>query len=227
MATQNAEGVFILEKDDVFDFEKHLSLLHVGTYWDPAACGAPHDLDAHAVLLIHRRDDPNAPAMYGGGSHFLTYANKTLAPAAAEDGDMAGFQTADGSMWHSTDNRKGGDAGAGLNVHGEGHEEALSEEMMVHLSKLPAKGAEVAIWLTIHKARERGLDFSEIKGLYVEVGDAEDNELCRYQPTGEFAGFTALQVGSLMKKADDSWSFQAIGAGSKVGLGEIIAAYQG
>lgn len=226
MATQDAEGVFVLEKDDVFDFEKHLSLLHVGTYWDPATSGPPHDIDAHAVLLIHRRDDPNAPAMYGGGSHFLTYANKTLVPATDEDGDVTGFQTSDGSMWRSADNRKGGDSGVS-SAHGEGHEEALSEEMSVHLSKLPAKGAEVAIWLTIHKAQERGLDFSKVKGLFIEVCDAEDNELCRYLPTGEFAGFTALQVGSLMKKADGSWSFQAIGAGSKVGLGEIIAAYQG
>lgn len=227
MAKQGDDGVFVLEKDDVFDFEKHLKSLHVGSYWDPATSGPAHDLDAHGVLLIHRRDDPNAPAMYGAGSHFLTYANKTLVPATDEDGDIVGFQTADGSMWHSADNRKGGDAGAGRNAHGGDAAETLSEEMMVDLSKLPAKGVEVAIWLTIHKAEDRGLDFSKIKGLFVEVCDAEDNELCRYQPTGEFAGFTALQVGSLMKKADGSWSFQAIGAGSKVGLGEIIAAYQG
>jgi tellurium resistance protein TerD len=225
MATVDAEGVFVLEKDDVFNFEKELSLLHVGTFWEPATGGAPHDLDAHAVLLIHRRGDANAPAMYGGGSHFLTYANKTLVPGTDEDGEESGFQTVDGSMWHSIDNRKGGDAGV-TGAHGGGHEEALSEEMSVELSKLPAQGAEIAIWLTIHKAQERNLDFSKIKGLFIEVCDAEDNELCRYYPTGEFAGFTALQVGSLMKAADGSWSFQAIGAGSRVGLGEIISAYQ-
>ena len=97
---------------------------------------------------------------------------------------------------------------------------------MIHLSRLPAKGVEVAVWLTVYKAEERRLDFSAIKGLFVEVCDANDNELCRYHPTGEFAGFTALQVGSLMKKPDGSWSFTAIGAGSKTGLGDIIKAYQ-
>ena len=99
--------------------------------------------------------------------------------------------------------------------------------MHIHLSRLPAKGAEIAVWLTIHKAKERGLDFSKIKGLFVEVCDADGNEMCRYHPTGEFAGFSALQVGSLMKKPDGAWSFTAVGAGSKTGLADIISAYQG
>lgn len=225
MVKVDSEGVFILEKDDVFDIDKRLTSLHVGTYWEPATGGPAHDLDAHAVLLTHRGGNPDSPAMYGGGSHFLTYANRTLVPAPAEDEE--GFQTTDGSMWHSTDNRRGGDFGGEHKKHGDSHEEELSEEMMIHLSKLPAKGAEVAVWLTIYKAEDRGLDFSKIKGLFIEVCDADGNELCRYHPTGEFAGFTALQVGSLMRKPDDSWSFQAIGAGSKAGLGDIIKAYQG
>lgn len=227
MANIDQDGVFVLEKDDIFQIDKGFKSVHVGTFWDPAPSGPAHDLDAHAVLLIHRNNDANAPAMYGGGSHFLTYANKTLVPAQDEDGDVEGFQTTDGSMWHSIDNRRGGVAEAEHGKHGDAHEEELSEEMMIHLSQLPAKGAEVAIWLTIHKAQERSIDFSKIKGLFVEVCDAEGNELCRYHPTGEFAGNTALQVGSLMKQDDDSWNFTAIGAGSSAGLGEIISAYQG
>lgn len=227
MATTDQEGVFVLEKDDVFQIDKAITSLHVGTYWDPASGGAAHDVDAHAVLLIHRGGDASSPAMYGGGSHFLTYANKTLTPAQSEDGDVAGFQTADGAMWHSSDNRTGGQMDEDDKPQGYKHPEALSEEMMIALSRLPEKGAEVAVWLTIHKAQERGLDFSKIKGLFIEVCDAEDNELCRYRPTGEFAGHTALQVGSLMRQADGSWAFTAIGAGSSADLGEIIKAYQG
>lgn len=220
------DGVFVLEKDDVFQIDKGFKSIHVGTFWEPSSGGPGHDVDSHAVLLIHRGGDANVPAMYGAGSHFLTYANKTLVPARDDDGDVVGYQTVDESMWHSTDNRRGGASEADHGQHNDGHEEELSEEMMIHLSQLPAKAAEVAIWLTIHKAQERGIDFSKIKGLFVEVCDAEGNELCRYHPTGEFVGHTALQVGSLMKQEDDSWSFTAIGAGSSVGLGEIISAYQ-
>lgn len=226
MIKTDQDGVFVLEKDDVFQIDKGFKSVHVGTFWEPSYGGPAHDVDSHAVLLVHRGGDANAPAMYGGGSHFLTYANKTLGPARDEDGEVVGFQTVDGSMWHSADNRRGGGSDADHGQHKDSHDEELSEEMMIHLSQLPPKAAEVAIWLTIHKARERGIDFSKIRGLFIEVCDAEGNELCRYHPSGEFVGHTALQVGSLMKQADGSWSFTAIGAGSSVGLGEIIAAYQ-
>ncbi len=226
MVNNNEAGVFVLEKGDIFEVDKNLHSLHIGTFWDAAEGGAAHDVDSHAVLLVHRGGDASAPVMYGQGSHFLTYANKTLVPAKDDDGDVVGFQTADQSMWHSADNRRGGAMEAEKD-HGGGHEEELSEEMHIHLSRLPAKGAEIAVWLTIHKAKERGLDFSKIKGLFVEVCDADGNEMCRYHPTGEFAGFSALQVGSLMKKPDGAWSFTAVGAGSKTGLADIISAYQG
>ncbi|MEO8002278.1 MAG: TerD family protein [Arenimonas sp.] len=229
MTSNKEAGVFVLEKGDIFEVDKRLHTLHIGTFWDAAKGGtAAHDVDSHAVLLIHRGGDASAPVMYGQGSHFLTYANKTLVPAKDEDGDVVGFQTADESMWHSSDNRRGG-AMEGESGHhgGGGHEEELSEEMKIQLSRLPVKGAEIAVWLTIHKAKERGLDFSKIKGLFVEVCDADGNELCRYNPTGEFAGYSALQVGSLMRKPDGAWSFTAIGAGSKTGLADIISAYEG
>lgn len=226
MSKSSEPGVFVLEKGDTFNVDKALHTLHIGAFWDAAKGAVAHDLDAHAVLLTHRGGDSGAPVMYGQGSHFLTYANKTLVPAKDEDGDVIGFQTSDESMWHSVDNRRGGAMEVGSS-HESAHEEELSEEMRVNLALLPPKGAEIAVWLTIHKAQERKLDFSKIRGLFIEVCDAEDNELCRYNPTGEFAGFTALQVGSLMRNADGGWTFTAVGAGSKTGLAEIITAYGG
>ncbi|TDR27744.1 TerD family protein [Hydromonas duriensis] len=227
MTVKTEAGVFVLEKGDIFEVDKQLKSLHIGTFWEPADGGPAHDIDSHAVLLVHRGGNSDAPLMYGEGSHFLTYANKTLKPTTDEDGDVTGFETSDKSMWHSADNRRGGAGSSEHNEHGDAHEEELSEEMMIHLSDLPAKGVEIAIWLTIHKAQERQLDFSKIEGLFVEVCDADGNELCRYHPTGEFAGFYALQVGSLMKKEEGSWAFTAVGAGSKAGLADIISAYQG
>lgn len=227
MPTVDSEGVFVLEKGDEFVLEKGLESIHIGTYWAPATSGSAHDLDSHAALLIHRRNDPNNPVMYGSGSHFLTYANRGLVQSTGEDADEEGFQTKDGAMWHSADNRRGGDSSSGQHDKGQVSDEELSEEMRIDLRRLPANGAEVAIWLTIHEAAQRRLDFGKIQGLFIEVCDAEDNELCRYYPTGEFAGFTALQVASLMRQPDGSWIFTAIGAGSKTGLGDIIKAYQG
>lgn len=219
------DGVFVLEKNDTFEIDKGFKTVHVGVFWEPAERGQPQlDVDTHAILLVYKGGDSNTPKMYGQGSHFLTYANKTLSSVSDDDGTKIGFQTADSSMFHSEDNRRGGDSGLEHDAH-EDPEEEISEEMTFNLDKLPQTGLEVAIWLTIHDASKRKLDFSKINGLFVEVCDPSDSQLCRYHPAGEFAGFTALQVASLVRDDRGSWSFHAIGAGSKKGLQDIIDAY--
>jgi len=133
-------------------------------------------------------------------------------------------------MWHERDDRTGRSGGAAHKEEDrdadEGHHvEGFREEFKIVLAKLPPDVSELAVWATIHDAERKRQDFGKVKNAYIEVCDAMDDELCRYQLTSEFAGLTTIQVASFLKQTDGSWKFHAVGAGSNAGLGEVIGAY--
>lgn len=134
-------------------------------------------------------------------------------------------------MWHERDDRTGrGAARPPEDDHeeeekGGHHDEGFREEFRITLADLPADISELAIWATIHDAERKRQDFGRVRNAYIEVCDAMDDELCRYQLTSEFAGKTTIQVASFLKQPDGSWKFHAVGAGSNAGLGEVIEAY--
>lgn len=226
-------ATFKLEKGQSFQIQKEMELVHSGLVWDsPEGSGPAFDLDVHCFALVHPAGDPNRARLYNDGSHALCYAfvrgpgNPEGSLSKNPDGS---FQTDDGSMWHERDDRTGrggpvradDDDGEEEGHHGEG----FREEFKIVLKKLPADVAELAVWATIHDAERKRQDFGKVKNAYIEVCDAMDDELCRYQLTAEFAGKTTIQVASFLKQPDGSWKFHAIGAGSNAGLGEVINAY--
>lgn len=230
-------ATFNLSKGQSFQIKKEMELVHSGLVWDPPEGSGPaFDLDVHCFALVHPGGDPARARLYNDSSHALCYAF-VRGPANVEgslkknpDGS---FQTEDGSMWHERDDRTG--RGGALAGHDdddgdekEGHHgEGFREEFKIILAKLPTDVAELAVWSTIHDAERKRQDFGKVKNAYIEVCDAMDDELCRYQLTSEFAGKTTIQVASFLRQADGSWKFHAVGAGSNAGLGEIINAYLG
>jgi tellurium resistance protein TerD len=185
---------------------------------------------------VHPRGDAQRARLFNDGSHALCYAF-VRGPGNAEgslnknaDGS---FETEDGSMWHERDDRtgRGGPVRADDDEdededHGSGHhDEGFREEFKIELAKLPAEIVELAVWATIHEAERKRQHFGKVKNAYIEVCDAMDSELCRYQLTAEFAGKTTIQVASFLRQADGSWKFHAVGAASNAGLGEVINAY--
>jgi tellurium resistance protein TerD len=228
-------ATFKLTKGQSFQLQKEIQLVHSGLVWDPPEGSGPaFDLDVHCFALVHPGADANRARLYNDGSHALCYAF-VRGPANAE-GSLAknpdgSFETDDGSMWHQRDDRTGrgiapepdddGDEGGGH------HDEGFREEFKIVLANLPAEIDELAVWATIHDAERKRQDFGKVKNAYIEVCDAMDDELCRYQLTAEFAGKTTIQVASFLKQPDGSWKFHAVGAGSTAGLGEVIQAYLG
>ncbi|MFT4180519.1 MAG: TerD family protein [Rhizobium sp.] len=227
-------ATFNLAKGQSFQISKGIELVHSGLVWDPPEGNGPaFDLDVHCFALVHPGGDAGRARLYNDGSHALCYA--FVSGPGNPEGSLTknvdgSFQTADGSMWHERDDRTGrggsshreddgDDEGAGH--HGEG----FREEFKIILAKLPADVSELAVWATIHDAERKRQDFGKVKNAYIEVCDAMDDELCRYQLTSEFAGKTTIQVASFLKQSDGSWKFHAIGAGSNAGLGEVINAY--
>ncbi len=233
-------ATFKLSKGQSFQLEKQIQLVHSGLVWDPPeGTGPAFDLDVHCFALVHPQGDANRARLYNDGSHALCYAfvrgpgNPEGSLAKNADGS---FQTDDGSMWHERDDRTGRGGGMGHGAdddddddgddHGGGHHgEGFREEFKIVLSKLPAEVAELAVWATIHEAERRNQHFGKVRNAYIEVCDAMDSELCRYQLTSEFAGKTTIQVASFMKQSDGSWKFHAVGAASNAGLGDVINAY--
>ncbi|MBB4570742.1 TerD family protein [Rhizobium leucaenae] len=228
-------ATFKLAKGQSFQIHKEMELVHSGLVWDPPEGSGPaFDLDVHCFALIHPGGDANRARLYNDGSHALCYAfvrgpgNPEGSLSKNPDGS---FQTGDGSMWHERDDRtgRGGPVRADDDDDEEGghHGEGFREEFKIVLAKLPADVAELAVWATIHDAERKRQDFGKVKNAYIEVCDAMDDELCRYQLTAEFAGKTTIQVASFLKQSDGSWKFHAVGAGSNAGLGEVINAYLG
>ena len=228
-------ATFKLTKGQSFQIHKEIQLVHSGLVWDPPEGSGPaFDLDVHCFALVHPRGDANRARLYNEGSHALCYAF-VRGPGNAE-GSLAknpdgSFQTEDGAMWHERDDRTGRGTAQTADAdedHGGGHhDEGFREEFKIVLGKLPADIAELAVWATIHDAERKRQDFGKVKNAFIEVCDAMDDELCRYQLTAEFAGKTTIQVASFLRQPDGSWTFHALGAGSNAGLGEIIQAYLG
>lgn len=193
---------FNLQKGGSFNLAKSLSNVLIGLGWDPIN-GANVDIDAHAFGVVSRPD--GSPIFYNDASHALTYANK----GNLKVNPNKSFQTADGSLHHSGDDRSGSSSAGGDD-----------EKITVALDKLPTDITEVQIWLTIHEPN--GANFGIVKNAFARVVNNDSQaELARYNLGTEFASANSIQVGSLFKK-DGNWTFVAIGAGVNVGLGDIL-----
>lgn len=224
-------ATFNLTKGQSFQIKKEIQLVHSGLVWDsPEGSGPAFDLDVHCFALIHPGGDRARARLYNFGSHALCYA--FVRGPGNHDGSLTkqadgSFETDDGSMWHQRDDRTGRGGGGAVNAdHGGGHDgEGFREEFKIVLSKLPPDVVELAVWATIYDAEQRKQDFGKVKNAYIEVCDAMDVELCRYQLTAEFVGKTTIHVASFLKQPDGSWEFQAVGAATNVNLGEVIETY--
>ena len=122
------------------------------------------------------------------------------------------LQSPEGFLTHTGDNRTG---------VGEGDDETLK----VDLAAAPADAAEVSFIVTMHEALARRQHFGMIQNAYLKVYNDETGEvLAEYDLDEEFAGQTAVQIGSLFR-AGNEWQFQAVGAGYQRELLDFVRGY--
>jgi tellurium resistance protein TerD len=104
--------------------------------------------------------------------------------------------------------------------------EGGTETLEIDIAALPAEAEEISIIVTIHKADERAQSFGQIEEAGIEISNAvTGDKICFYDLDAEFKAETAVQVGSFFKDAT-GFSFQAVGAGYSLGLGDFVAGYQ-
>lgn len=137
------------------------------------------------------------------------------APVCLSDGHFVFFnnlQSPEGFVTHTGDNRTG---------VGEGDDETLR----IDLSVAPEDAVEVSFIVTMHEALTRRQHFGMVQNAYLKVYNDETGEvLAEYDLDEEFAGQTAVQIGSLFR-AGNEWQFQAVGAGYQRDLLDFVRGY--
>lgn len=77
----------------------------------------------------------------------------------------------------------------------------------------------------MHEAAARRQHFGMVQNAYLKVYNDETGELLAdYDLDEEFAGQTAVQIGSLFR-TDNEWQFQAVGAGYQRELFDFVRGY--
>lgn len=119
------------------------------------------------------------------------------------DSDMVFFnnlQHKSGSVIHHGDNLTGG---------GEGDDEQVS----IDLAKVPSEYDKIEIAVNIYKGSEKGQHFGLVRNAFIRVVDkATNEELCRYNLTEDYSGWTGVIFGELYRE-NGEWQFSAAGTG--------------
>ena len=112
----------------------------------------------------------------------------------------------------------------GDNLTGAG--EGDDEQIIVELSQVPAEYDKVLIVVTIYQAMQRKQHFGMIQNAFIRLVDGRNNqELCRYNLTDNYANMTAMIFGEIYRY-NGEWKFNPIGQGTTdPGVGELAGRY--
>lgn len=120
------------------------------------------------------------------------------------------LKSRDGSVVHTGDNRTG---------DGDGDD----EQIIVDLGSVPADIHKLVFVVNIYDCVRRKQDFGMIKNAFIRVVNGGNNqELIRYNLTGDYAGKTTLLIGDIYRHGTE-WKFAAVGEGTnEASLSEIV-----
>lgn len=122
------------------------------------------------------------------------------------------LKSPNGAVEHTGDNRTG---------EGEGDD----EQIKIDLSRIEDTAAELRIVVTIFEAETRRQNFGQVRGSFVRIFDpATNQELLKYELEEDFSIETAVEFGRIYRK-DNTWKFEAVGAGTKGGLADYLNKY--
>jgi len=84
---------------------------------------------------------------------------------------------------------------------------------------------KIAFLVTIHDAKGRAQNFSQVEGVYICVVDTStDNDLARYDLSNDYSTETAMVMGELYLKNGD-WNMTVVGQGFEGGLDAALVKY--
>lgn len=101
------------------------------------------------------------------------------------------------------------------------------QTIFVDLAKVNPAIQEILIVVTIHEAKEKHQNFSQVKNAYIRLyNQLTGEEFTRYNLEDEFSKERAVEFGKLYQK-DGEWRFQAVGTGYNSGLKKFVDQYYG
>lgn len=187
------------EKFNLMKADDRLRIVNAVLSWQtPSGVFPKYDLDVSAFLL-------GADGKLIDDTGFVYYNSPEY-----QIGGITVNGTPDRSVWKTPDEREGG-------------EEVLS----IDFSKLSQSITEISLVVTLHKAKIRKQTMAAVTGSKMRLVNFETGEEIAEFLLADVSGQnTAVQVGSFYREGEE-FTFQAIGAGSTVGLEEFIDAYAG
>ena len=100
-----------------------------------------------------------------------------------------------------------------------------SEYIKVNLDKVRSDCDEISFIVTIHEAKKRGQTFNYVSDAEIRLfNDETGEEICFYDLDESFSTETGVQIGSLIR-VNGEWSFEAVGVGYNLELGDFVAGY--
>ena len=149
------------------------------------------------------------------------------------DCDASAFLLINGKLLHPTDivyfgnlqHKSGTVRHMGDNLTGAG--DGDDEQILVDLSRIPSEYDRIVIVVNIYDAFKRNQHFGMIQNAFIRLVDGRNNnEMCKYSLTDDYAGMTAMIFGEVYRH-NGEWKFNAIGQGTNdPGLGEIANRYR-
>ncbi|MXV35179.1 MULTISPECIES: TerD family protein [unclassified Saccharibacter] len=220
-----SELAFNLSKGMTFDLEKArpgLKKVRVALKWKKVKQGISEaDADLTVVVLGSRaaaESDSAAIAqgqkdaqrkIYASDPAWVLYYNS---PQTTLDDGTAVKATPGQEIVHWGDNRTGGDFNG---VDGE--------QVDINFEGMPEGVMEVSILGTIYEGMERNQNWNALEAV-LEITDlTDDRMIARYELEHDFPTDTAVQVGAFIRTGPATWEFQAIGSGSRSGLGHFLS----
>ncbi len=95
----------------------------------------------------------------------------------------------------------------------------------IDLTKISPVVEEMLFVVTIHDAKTRKQNFSQVENAFIKLSDRSTNkELAKYDLKEKFDRETAVEFGRFYKK-NNEWRFQAVAAGYNAGLQSFVDKY--
>lgn len=204
-----------LQKGQRIDLTKGragLSKLIIGLGWDPVQQGGGKSGGGILGSLFGGGRASNTPNIDCDASVLMLDGNGKLTSKE----DVIFFQNLKsrcGSVMHSGDNLTG---------DGDGDD----EQIVVELSKIPAKYEKIVFLVNIYDCKNRNQHFGMIQNAFIRAVDASNGtELLKYNLSDNYSGKTCLFAGEIYRR-DGEWKFAALGEATEdPGIGSVRQRY--
>jgi stress response protein SCP2 len=99
----------------------------------------------------------------------------------------------------------------GDNRTGDG--EGDDEQIIANLNGIPERYLKIVFVVQIYNGRELNQNFSKVQNAFIRAVDAKNNEMARFDLTGDasYATYCSLTFAELVREGSGNWTFKAIG----------------